>query len=115
MRRPGWVAAAACLLACGAASGAPARRRVLLDTDPGVDDVLALLWLCARQDAVEIVALTTPPGNVGVRTTLGNALRALRFFGCPEGIRLGVGLERDFGKGQMVSTLMGSLQIHNVF
>ncbi|HJV43974.1 nucleoside hydrolase [Caulobacter sp.] len=48
-------------------------RLVILDTDPGVDDALALLYLRARPD-LRLVAITTVFGNADVETTTRNAL-----------------------------------------
>lgn len=48
-------------------------RRVILDTDPGVDDALALLYLRARPD-LRLLAITTVFGNADVETTTRNAL-----------------------------------------
>lgn len=48
-------------------------RLVILDTDPGVDDALALLYLRARPD-LRLLAITTIFGNADVETTTRNAL-----------------------------------------
>jgi inosine-uridine nucleoside N-ribohydrolase len=58
-------------------------RRILLDTDPGGDDVVALLWLqsLAKQGVVEIVAITTVAGNVQGRCTFANASQTLALGG----------------------------------
>lgn len=48
-------------------------RLVILDTDPGVDDALALLYLRARSD-LKLLAITTVFGNADVETTTRNAL-----------------------------------------
>jgi inosine/uridine nucleosidase len=51
-----------------------ARIRVAIDTDPGVDDALAIL-LALASDELDVVALTTVAGNVGVDQTTLNARR----------------------------------------
>ena len=48
-------------------------RRILIDTDPGVDDALAIM-LCAADPSVQITAITAVAGNVGLNHTLENAL-----------------------------------------
>ncbi len=48
-------------------------RLVILDTDPGVDDALALLYLRARPD-LRLLAITTVFGNADVEITTRNAL-----------------------------------------
>jgi inosine-uridine nucleoside N-ribohydrolase len=61
----------------------PQPRRILFDTDPGGDDIFALLWLqsLARQGHAEIVAVTTVGGNVSSRQTFENASRVLALGG----------------------------------
>ncbi|HEU0089940.1 MAG TPA: nucleoside hydrolase [Pseudonocardiaceae bacterium] len=47
---------------------------IIIDTDPGVDDAVALL-LAAASPEVQVLAVTTVFGNVGVELTTSNALR----------------------------------------
>jgi inosine-uridine nucleoside N-ribohydrolase len=54
--------------------------RVIIDTDPGVDDALALL-LALRSPELKIEALTPVAGNVPLDLTLPNALRMLEIAG----------------------------------
>ncbi len=56
------------------------KKRVLIDTDPGVDDSMAILLALASPD-IEVVGLTTVFGNVGVDITTQNALRLLELAG----------------------------------
>ena len=51
-------------------------KRILIDTDPGVDDAHAILMALAHPN-VEVVAITTVNGNVGVDKTTANALKIL--------------------------------------
>jgi inosine-uridine nucleoside N-ribohydrolase len=51
----------------------PEVKRVILDTDPGVDDALALIYLRAQPD-LRLEAITTVFGNADVETTTRNAL-----------------------------------------
>ncbi|HLZ62313.1 MAG TPA: nucleoside hydrolase [Ktedonosporobacter sp.] len=55
-------------------------RRIILDTDPGIDDALAL-FLALASPEVELVAVTTVSGNVGVDQTTRNALALLALTG----------------------------------
>lgn len=54
-------------------------RKIILDTDPGGDDVFALLWLqsLVNQGWAELVAVTTAEGNVGARQTFKTASQLL--------------------------------------
>ncbi|PYX57253.1 MAG: hypothetical protein DMG76_12060 [Acidobacteria bacterium] len=54
--------------------------RVIIDTDPGVDDALALL-LAMRSPEVKIEAITAVAGNVPLELTLPNALRMVEIAG----------------------------------
>src|ERR1700736_1281738 len=54
--------------------GRRAAFRVRIDTDPGVDDALALL-LAMRSPQLKIEAITPVDGNVPLDLTLPNALR----------------------------------------
>ena len=69
-----------------------ARIPLLIDTDPGVDDALAIL-MAFDDPAHEIVGLTIAAGNVGLAHTVANALKLCEvvgrsdipvFAGCPE-------------------------------
>ncbi len=54
--------------------------RVIIDTDPGVDDALALL-LGMRSPELKIEAITPVAGNVPLELTLPNALRLVEIAG----------------------------------
>lgn len=66
-----------------------ARPHLLIDTDPGVDDALAILMAWAHAD---VSALTIAAGNVGLEHTVRNARKLVElagndtpvFPGCPE-------------------------------
>ena len=53
-----------------------ARTRVVIDTDPGVDDAVAILLALASPE-LEVLALTTVTGNVDLEKTTLNARRLL--------------------------------------
>lgn len=55
-------------------------KQVVIDTDPGLDDALALLLaLCSR--ALDVRAITTVAGNVPLERCTENALRVLEVLG----------------------------------
>lgn len=58
-------------------------RRILIDTDPGVDDSMAILF-AFNSPEVKVEALTTIFGNGGTETTTANALRLVEMAGHPE-------------------------------
>lgn len=57
--------------------------KILIDTDPGVDDAIALL-LALRHPDLEIVGVTTIGGNVGIDHTTRNAAGLLQMTGCTD-------------------------------
>ena len=57
--------------------------KVIIDTDPGTDDVLALMMALGDPDR-EVLGLTTVGGNARLTHTTRNALRVLEYVGRPE-------------------------------
>jgi inosine-uridine nucleoside N-ribohydrolase len=57
----------------------PTPRRVIIDTDPGVDDALALI-LALQSPELRVEAITTVSGNVHVDLATRNALTVLGLF-----------------------------------
>jgi len=66
--------------------------RLIIDTDPGVDDAFAIA-LAARSADVELLAVTTVFGNVGLESTTRSALRVLALCG-REDVPVAVGAAR---------------------
>ncbi|GAB3442351.1 nucleoside hydrolase [Actinophytocola sediminis] len=62
--------------------------RIILDTDPGVDDALAIMYLAAQEDA-EIVAVGSVHGNVPAPLGALNALRVLELVGLTPPVTVG--------------------------
>ena len=58
----------------------PSPRRVIIDTDPGIDDALALI-LALRSPHLRIEAVTTVAGNVPLDHCVANAFRILHAAG----------------------------------
>ena len=58
-------------------------RRIILDTDPGIDDALAL-FLALASPEVQLEAVTTVSGNVNVQHTTRNALALLELANRPD-------------------------------
>ena len=58
-------------------------NRVILDTDPGVDDAMAIA-LCVTHPDIDLVALTTVFGNVSVEQSTRNAQFVLDVFGATD-------------------------------
>jgi len=57
------------------------KTRVIIDTDPGQDDAMAILLALSASEELEVVGITTVAGNVGVGQTTINALRICQLAG----------------------------------
>ncbi|BFH71551.1 MAG: ribonucleoside hydrolase RihC [Paenibacillus dendritiformis] len=53
---------------------------VILDTDPGIDDAVAIA-AALFHERIDVRLITTVAGNVGLDKTTNNALKLLEFFG----------------------------------
>jgi inosine-uridine nucleoside N-ribohydrolase len=60
--------------------GAAKSRRVILDTDPGIDDAMAVLF-ALRSPALEVLGITTVFGNADTEVGTANALRLVELAG----------------------------------
>lgn len=70
--------------------------RIILDTDPGIDDALAILYVAAQPEA-EIVAAGSVHGNVPAPVGARNALRILEKAGLTE-VPVAVGANRPLAQ-----------------
>ncbi len=68
------------LIGLAAATSEAAPRRVIIDTDPGVDDAMAIL-LALNSPELRVEALTVVAGNVETAQGLENALKILSLAG----------------------------------
>jgi inosine-uridine preferring nucleoside hydrolase len=68
------------LLLHAAPASAPAPERVIIDTDPGTDDALAIL-LALNSPELRVEALTIVAGNVPAAVGLDNALKVASLAG----------------------------------
>lgn len=81
-------------------------KRILIDTDPGVDDSMAILLALASPE-VTVEGLTTVFGNVGVETTTQNALSLLELAGRPD-----IPVAMGAGKPLMRPNTSNGWQVH---
>jgi inosine-uridine nucleoside N-ribohydrolase len=78
-----------------------ARRKVILDCDPGHDDAIAIL-LAARSPALDVRAITVVAGNQTLDKTLNNALRVCSFAGIRE-IPIAAGMSQPLVRDQIIA------------
>lgn len=69
-------------------------HKVIFDTDPGVDDAMALLYLHNHPD-VDLIGMTTIFGNAAIETTTRNALYLKQQWGIAAPVAKGIGETYD--------------------
>ena len=57
-------------------------EKIIIDTDPGQDDAVALLLAFAARDRLDLAAITSVAGNVPVAQTSANVLRICELARC---------------------------------
>ena len=57
--------------------------KIIIDTDPGIDDAMAILYALASPE-LDVIGLTTVFGNAHTEVCTGNALRILDIAGRPD-------------------------------
>ncbi len=83
--------------------------KIILDTDPGGDDIFALLWVLSlvRQGLAELVAITTADGNVAAPQTFASASQLLGLTGFA-GIEVGRGVPLKQATAEDASHIHGT-------
>ncbi len=56
-------------------------RKIIIDTDPGQDDAVAILLALASPDELEVLGITAVAGNVGLKQNAINALKVVELSG----------------------------------
>jgi purine nucleosidase len=62
----------------------PVPRPIIIDTDPGLDDAVAILLALAAADELEVLGITAVAGNLPLDQTECNARRVCELAGRPE-------------------------------
>src|SRR5699024_8051312 len=68
----------------------PMKRSIIIDTDPGIDDVVAIT-AALFSDKLDVKLITTVGGNVGIENTTKNAIDLVTFLGKDTPIAKGAG------------------------
>lgn len=78
------------------------KEKIIIDTDPGVDDAIAIMLL-AKSEQVDIRAITTVAGNSSIQNTTDNAsyLKDLLSLDCPIYSGSTMSLTGPFVEGQV--------------
>src|SRR6202008_2889120 len=59
------------------------RRRIIIDTDPGLDDAVAILLALAAADELDVLGIVAVAGNLPLSSTERNARRVCELAGRP--------------------------------
>ena len=62
----------------------PVRRKIIIDTDPGVDDAVAILLALAAREELEVAGIVAVAGNLPLAQTQRNARLACELAGRPD-------------------------------
>src|SRR5579872_510830 len=60
------------------------RETIIIDTDPGPDDAVAILLALASPEEIAVLGITTVAGNVELAHTTSNALKLVELAGRPD-------------------------------
>ncbi|MEK3888388.1 ribonucleoside hydrolase RihC [Bacillus sp. FSL K6-3431] len=71
------------------------KRPIIIDTDPGIDDAVAIA-IALFSEELDVKLITTVAGNVGLDKVTYNALRLLKFF--KKDIPVAIGADRPLMK-----------------
>lgn len=74
-----------------------AQHRIIIDTDPGQDDAVAILLALASPEDIEVLGITAVAGNVPLELTALNARKVCELAGRPD-IRVFAGCDRPLGR-----------------
>lgn len=72
-------------------------RKIIIDTDPGQDDAVAILLALASPDEIEVLGITAVAGNVPLALTAKNARIVCELAGRPD-VRVFAGCDRPLGR-----------------
>ena len=59
-------------------------RKIIIDTDPGQDDAVAILLALASPEELDVLGIVAVAGNVGLARNAANALKIVELAGRPE-------------------------------
>ena len=72
-------------------------RKIIIDTDPGQDDAVAILLALASPEEIDVLALTCVAGNVPLPLTVRNARMVCELAGRPD-MPIYAGCDRPLGR-----------------
>ena len=73
------------------------KHRIIIDTDPGQDDAVAILLALASPEEIEVLGITAVAGNVPLELTALNARKVCELAGRPD-VPVYAGCDRPLGR-----------------
>ena len=73
------------------------KHRIIIDTDPGQDDAVAILLALASPEDIDVLGLTVVAGNVPLLATARNARMICELAGKPD-TKVFAGCDRPMGR-----------------
>ncbi|MDF1726649.1 MAG: nucleoside hydrolase [Sulfitobacter sp.] len=73
------------------------KRKIIIDTDPGQDDAVAILLALSSPEDIEVLGITCVAGNVPLDLTSKNALIVCELAGKPD-VKVYAGCDRPMGR-----------------
>lgn len=73
------------------------KRKIIIDTDPGQDDAVAILLALGSPEEIEVLGITAVAGNVPLSLTESNARRVCELAGRPD-VKVFAGCDRPMGR-----------------
>lgn len=90
-----------------------AKHKVIFDTDPGVDDAMALYFALAHPD-IDVIGITTTFGNVTVEQATENAIYLTRLVGLETPVAQGVAVPMAKAPGTPPAFIHGADGLGNL-
>jgi purine nucleosidase len=73
------------------------KRKIIIDTDPGQDDAVAILLALGSPEEIDVLGITAVAGNVPLSLTESNARRVCELAGRPD-VKVFAGCDRPMGR-----------------
>lgn len=83
------------------------KKKIILDTDPGIDDAMAILFAHAS-DAIDLIGITTVFGNATIENATRNALLIKHKFGLSADVAMGTDTPLTVEAGEPTTFVHGN-------
>ena len=88
-------------------------RKIIFDTDPGIDDAMALLF-AHYSPAIDLLGITTVLGNGSIETTTRNALYIAERFDMEQPVHRGAGAPLQVAEDEIPTFVHGDNGLGNI-